>query len=81
MSLLFLVGCDSTENESILQKKLNEYFEKSSNVTIEKRDRLQYIDSAINIIDQSFGCSLHLTSYVKKSLIKYYRFQFPITIL
>lgn len=66
MSLLFLVGCDSTENEPILQKKLNEYFEKSSNVTIEKRDRLQYIDSAINIIDQSnFNDSIKIKDYFK----------------
>ncbi len=64
--LLFLVGCNSSENKPVLQKKLDDYFDKSSNISIDKQERLQYIDSAINMIEQSnFSDSIKIKDYFK----------------
>ena len=45
-SFLFLIGCNSNEKNPVIQKKLDIYFENSSNVNLDKENRLKYIDSA-----------------------------------
>ena len=50
---IFLVGCNSNEKNPVIQKKLDAYFENSSNVNLDKEIRLKYIDSAKNIIHKA----------------------------
>jgi len=65
-SLLILFGCNSDENKSVIQKKLDGYFENSSNVNLDKESRLKFIDSAENIIRKSdFNDSIKIKNYFK----------------
>lgn len=65
-SFIFLVGCNSNENEPVIQKKLDAYFENSSNVNLDKDVRLKYIDSANTIIQKnSLNDSLKIKNYFK----------------
>ena len=61
-----LVGCNSNEKSSISPKKLDYYFENSSNVNLDKEIRLKYIDSAKNIIQgASNNDSIKIKNYFK----------------
>lgn len=65
-SFLFLVGCESNENEPVFQKKLESYFDKSSDVNLEKQVRLKFIDSAEQIIQTAnFNDSIAIKNYFK----------------
>lgn len=60
------MGCNSNENEPVIQKKLDAYFENSSNVNLDKDVRLKYIDSANSIIQKnSLNDSLKIKNYFK----------------
>lgn len=66
IGFLFLVGCNSNENSPVVLKKLDTYFENSSNVSLDKEIRLKYIDSAKNIIQQvSENDSIKIKNYFK----------------
>ena len=63
---LLLVGCNSNEKSSISQKKLEYYFENSSNVNLDKEIRLKHVDSAKNIIQEaSNNDSIKIKNYFK----------------
>ena len=63
---IFLVGCNSKEENPVIQKKLDAYFENSSNVNLNKEIRLKYIDSAKNIIHEaSKNDSIKIKNYFK----------------
>lgn len=64
---IFLVGCESSKNDSsVEQKKINVFFEKSSDVNFEKEIRLKYIDSALNIIQNTRNIdSITIKNYFK----------------
>ena len=63
---IFLVGCNSNEKNPVIQKKLDAYFENSSNVNLNKEIRLKYIDSAKNIIHEaSKNDSIKIKNYFK----------------
>ena len=63
---IFLVGCNSNEKNPVIQKKLDIYFENSSNVNLDKEIRLKYIDSAKNIIQEaSENDSIKIKNYFK----------------
>ena len=65
-SFLFLIGCNSNEKNPIIQKKLDAYFENSSNVNLDKEVRLKYIDSAKYIIQKSnTNDSIDIKNYFK----------------
>ena len=65
-SFLFLVGCNSNEKNPIIQKNLDNYFENSSNINLDKDIRLKYIDSASTIIQKSnVNDSLKIKNYFK----------------
>jgi signal transduction histidine kinase len=60
------VGCNSNENNPVIQKKLDAYFENSSNVNLDKEIRLKYIDSAKNAIQKaSDNDSIKIKNYFK----------------
>lgn len=64
--LIFLVGCNSNEKDPVIRKKLDAYFENSSNVNLNKEIRLKYIDSAKNIIQEaSENDSIKIKNYFK----------------
>ena len=64
--LIFLVGCNSNEKNPVIRKKLDAYFENSSNVNLDKEIRLKYIDSAKNIIQEaSENDSIKIKNYFK----------------
>ena len=64
--LIFLVGCNSNEKNPVIPKKLDAYFENSSNVNLDKEIRLKYIDSAKNIIQEaSENDSIKIKNYFK----------------
>lgn len=64
--LIFLFGCNSNEKNPLIPKKLDAYFENSSNVNLDKEIRLKYIDSAKNIIQQvSENDSIKIKNYFK----------------
>jgi TolA-binding protein len=66
VGFIFLVGCNSNEKNSVIQKKLDSYFEKSSKVNLDKDIRLNYIDSANNIIQEaSENDSIKIKNYFK----------------
>ena len=63
---IFLVGCNSNEKNPVIQKKLDAYFENSSNVNLDKEIRLKYIDSAKNIIHKASEYdSIKIKNYFK----------------
>ena len=63
---IFLVGCNSKEENPVIQKKLDAYFEKSSDVNLDKEVRLNYIDSANSIIQEaSKNDSIKIKNYFK----------------
>ena len=65
-SFLFLIGCNSNEKNPVIQKKLDIYFENSSNVNLDKENRLKYIDSAKYIIQKSnTNDSIYIKNYFK----------------
>lgn len=65
-SFLFLVGCSSDENKGGIQKKLDYYFEKSSDVNLDTRKRLKFVDSAEIIVKKiSDSDSLKIKNYFK----------------
>lgn len=65
-NLLILFGCNSKEKDSYVQKKLDIYFEESSNVNLDKEVRLKYIDSVEKIIIESnFNDSIKIKNYFK----------------
>jgi len=60
------VGCNSNEKNPVIQKKLDAYFENSSNVNLDKEIRLKYIDSAENVIHEvSENDSIKIKNYFK----------------
>ncbi len=60
------MGCNSNENNPVIQKKLDAYFENSSNVNLDKEIRLKYIDSAKNAIQKaSDNDSIKIKNYFK----------------
>lgn len=60
------MGCNSNENNPVIQKKLDAYFENSSNVNLGKEIRLKYIDSAKNAIQKaSDNDSIKIKNYFK----------------
>ena len=60
------MGCNSNESNPIIQKKLDAYFENSSNVNLDKEIRLKYIDSAKNAIQKaSDNDSIKIKNYFK----------------
>jgi len=60
------VGCNSNEKNPVIQKKLDAYFENSSNVNLDKEIRLKYIDSAKNAIQKaSDNDSIKIKNYFK----------------
>jgi signal transduction histidine kinase len=60
------VGCNSNEKNPVIQKKLDAYFENSSNVNLDKEIRLKYIDSARNAIQKaSDNDSIKIKNYFK----------------
>lgn len=64
--LFFLIGCNSNEDRAIDQKKLDAYFENSSNVNLDKVTRLKFIDSIEQLIDNSnYSDSLKIKNYFK----------------
>ena len=66
LSLIVLVGCNSNEKNPVIQKKLDAYFENSSNVNLDKEIRLKYIDSAENIIQETNeNDSIKIKNYFK----------------
>ncbi len=65
-SFFILIGCNSNEDKAINQKKLDAYFENSSNVNLDKVTRLKYIDSAEQLIENSnYSDSLKIKNYFK----------------
>ncbi len=65
-SFFILIGCNSNEDKAINQKKLDAYFENSSNVNLDKVTRLKYIDSAEQLIENSnYSDSLKTKNYFK----------------
>ena len=60
------MGCNSNEKNPVIQKKLDTYFENSSNVNLDKEIRLKYIDSAKNAIQKaSDNDSIKIKNYFK----------------
>ena len=60
------MGCNSNEKNPVIQKKLDAYFENSSNVNLDKEIRLKYIDSAKNAIQKaSDNDSIKIKNYFK----------------
>ena len=60
------MGCNSNEKNPVIQKKLDAYFENSSNVNLDKEIRLKYIDSAENVIHEvSENDSIKIKNYFK----------------
>lgn len=65
-SFFFLIGCKSDEKKPVIQKKLDFYFEKSSDVNLDKEIRLKFIDSAKYLIQREGNeDSLALKNYFK----------------
>ena len=65
-SFFILIGCNSNEDKAINQKKLDAYFENSSNINLDKVTRLKFIDSAEQLIESSnYSDSLKIKNYFK----------------
>ena len=65
-SFFILIGCNSNEDKAINQKKLDAYFENSSNVNLDKVTRLKYMDSVEQLIENSnYSDSLKIKNYFK----------------
>ena len=65
-SFFILIGCNSNEDKAINQKKLDAYFENSSNINLDKVTRLKFIDSAEQLIENSnYSDSLKIKNYFK----------------
>lgn len=65
-SFFILIGCNSNEDKAINQKKLDAYFENSSNVNLDKATRLKFIDSIEQLIENSnYSDSLRIKNYFK----------------
>ena len=65
-SFFILIGCNSNEDKAINQKKLDAYFENSSNINLDKVTRLKFIDSAEQLIENSnYSYSLKIKNYFK----------------
>lgn len=64
--LFFLIGCNSNEDKVVDQKKLDTYFENSSDVNLDKVTRLKFIDSIEQLIENSnYSDSLKIKNYFK----------------
>lgn len=65
-SLFFLVGCNPIEDKSVVNDKLDLYFEKSSDINLENETKLKYTDSAKVLMGEfkSFD-SLAMKNYFK----------------
>lgn len=80
-SFFYLIGCKSDESKSVIQKKLDLYFEKSSDVNIDKEIRLKFIDSAKYLIQKEDNQdSLAIKNYFKVAnryfiLLKYQEYK------
>lgn len=65
-SFFILIGCNSNEDKAINQKKLDAYFENSSNINLDKVTRLKFIDSVEQLIENSnYSDSLKIKNYFK----------------
>ena len=65
-SFFILIGCNSNEDKAINQKKIDAYFENSSNVNLDKVTRLKYMDSVEQLIENSnYSDSLKIKNYFK----------------
>lgn len=65
-SFIILVGCNSNESKPVIQKKLDLFFENSSNVNLDKEVRMKFIDSAKAIIENTTNQdSLKIKNYFK----------------
>ena len=44
--VLVLFGCNSNESNSLIEEKLEKYYDNGSNISLDRETRLKYIDSA-----------------------------------
>lgn len=66
LGLFFIVGCNPSDDKPINQKKLDKYFENSSNVNFDKATRLKFIDSIETLIENSNeNDSIKIKNYFK----------------
>ena len=65
--LVFLIflGCNSNENESVIQKKLDFYFDNSLKANLDKEIRMKFVDSAENIIQSINDDSLSVRNHFR----------------
>lgn len=66
IAVLVLFGCNSNESNSLIEEKLEKYYDNGSNISLDRETRLKYIDSAKGLAKVSIkNDSILIKNYFK----------------